>query len=339
MSENHVFAIYSRKSKYTGKGESIGNQIEICREYLRMHYGAQEADRAVVYEDEGFSGGNLNRPRFCVMMDEARRKRYRAIVVYRLDRISRNIGDFANLIRELEQDGIDFISVKEQFDTGNPMGRAMMYISSVFSQLERETIAERIRDNLRELAKTGRWLGGVTPTGYASCQTFSVSVDGRKKRVCMLEEIPEELKVVDQIFYKFAEEKSLTKVGTYLCEQGIHTKNGNLFSRFSIRAILTNPVYMIADKDAWQYLTSQKVPLFGSREDFDGVHGIMAYNRTIQKPGKAQKIRPMEEWIVAVGCHAGRIPGRTWIKVQEILKENSRTCGTNHKDLLCEDSK
>lgn len=79
-----------------------------------------------------------------------------------MDRISRNIGDFAKLIEEFSHTQTTFVSIKEQFDTSSPMGKAMMYIASVFSQLERETIAERIRDNMLELSKTGRWLGGVT---------------------------------------------------------------------------------------------------------------------------------------------------------------------------------
>ena len=152
-----TIAIYSRKSRYTGKGESIGNQIDLCREYIRTHYGDAAAQQAVVFEDEGFSGGNLNRPDFKKMMTAAKERKFKAIVVYRLDRISRNISDFSSLIEELGRLGIDFVSIRESFDTSSPMGRAMMYIASVFSQLERETIAERIRDNMHELAKTGRW--------------------------------------------------------------------------------------------------------------------------------------------------------------------------------------
>ena len=153
-------AIYSRKSKFTGKGESIGNQVELCKEYVRNVFGEEYVDRCVVFEDEGFSGGNLQRPDFKRMMAEVRKHRFKAIVVYRLDRISRNISDFTGLIDELTKLDVSFVSIKEQFDTGTPMGRAMMFIISVFSQLERETIAERIRDNMHELAKTGRWLGG-----------------------------------------------------------------------------------------------------------------------------------------------------------------------------------
>ena len=85
-----TIAIYSRKSRYTGKGESIGNQIDLCREYIRTHYGDAAAQQAVAFEDEGFSGGNLNRPDFKKMMTAAKERKIRAIVVYRLDRISRN---------------------------------------------------------------------------------------------------------------------------------------------------------------------------------------------------------------------------------------------------------
>ena len=148
--------IYSRKSRFTGKGESIGNQTELCREYIKFHFGEEALEETFLYEDEGFSGGNLKRPGFQRMMAFVRKGGCRAIVVYRLDRISRNISDFAGLIEELSALGTAFISIREQFDTGTPMGRAMMYIASVFSQLERETIAERIRDNMRELARTGR---------------------------------------------------------------------------------------------------------------------------------------------------------------------------------------
>ena len=93
MEEKSV-AIYSRKSRFTGKGESIENQIELCREYIRQHIGIETAEKAVVYEDEGFSGRSLKRPSFRRMMDAIQEKRHCAVIVYRLDRISRNISDF-----------------------------------------------------------------------------------------------------------------------------------------------------------------------------------------------------------------------------------------------------
>ena len=317
-----TFVIYSRKSRFTGKGESVENQIELCRQYIARMYGQEEADAALVYEDEGFSGGNLDRPQFKQMMKDSRKQKFAAIVVYRLDRISRNIGDFANLIEDLSDRDIDFISIKEQFDTSSPMGRAMMYIASVFSQLERETIAERIRDTMHELAKTGRWLGGMTPTGYGSEGVTSVSMDGKSRKAYKLKAIPEELNLVKTIFDVFLETGSQSKVDEYLLERKIKTKRGNSFTRFAIRGILENPVYMIADTDAYDYLVKNNVELFSDKSAFDGVHGIMAYNRTLQRAGKAHQINPMEEWIVSVGKHPGVIPGAQWIAVQEKLALN-----------------
>ena len=115
------------------------------------------------------------------MMSSARKTPFDYIVVYRLDRISRNVGDFATLIEELNGMNTAFICIKEQFDTSTPMGRAMMNIAAVFAQLERETIAERVRDNLILLARTGRWLGGVTPLGYQGEKTEITDDEGKKR--------------------------------------------------------------------------------------------------------------------------------------------------------------
>lgn len=316
------FVIYSRKSKFTSKGESIENQIEMCRQYIATHYSQEEAEAALVYEDEGFSGGTLERPKFKKMMSDSQKIKFDAIVVYRLDRISRNIGDFAKLIEDLGNREIDFISIREQFDTSSPMGRAMMYIASVFSQLERETIAERIRDNMHELSKTGRWLGGTTPTGYESESISHVTVDGKTRKACKLKIIPDEINLVKLIFDKFIETGSLTKTDQFLMQGHYKTKRGKTFTRFAIRGILSNPVYMIADDDAYNYLVENDVDLFSEKEAFDGKHGIMAYNRTLQRPGKATQEKPMNEWIVSVGKHKGVIPGAIWVQVQNLLELN-----------------
>ena len=322
MDKSKEFAIYSRKSKFTGKGESIGNQVELCREHIHARYGDSAAENAAVFEDEGFSGGNLNRPGYQRMMKAAHEGKFRAIVVYRLDRISRNISDFSALIEELSRLDVDFVSIREQFDTGSPMGRAMMYISSVFSQLERETIAERIRDNMRELAKTGRWLGGATPTGYASESVRSVSVDGKTRKMCQLKLIPEEAEIVRDIYRLFAEYDSLTAVETELLRRQSVTKTGKNFTRFSIKNILQNPVYLTADADAYRYFADRQAEIFSTLSAFDGVHGILAYNRTDQEKGRAAIPLPVNEWIITVGQHPGIIPAKTWIQVQESLERN-----------------
>ena len=315
-------AIYSRKSRFTGKGESISNQVELCKEHVRNLFGAEYVERCDVFEDEGFSGGNLMRPDFKRMMDGVRKHRYKAIVVYRLDRISRNINDFAGLIDELTKLEVSFVSIKEQFDTGTPMGRAMMFIISVFSQLERETIAERIRDNMHELAKTGRWLGGNTPTGFRSGAVSKITIDGKERRSYKLIPIPEEIGIPKLIFDLYTELDSITAVEAELLRRRVKTKQGKDFTRYAIKAILQNPVYMVADESAYHYFTMREAEVCFPKEAFDGSCGVLAYNRTNQEKGSASQLLPVDQWIIAIGKHPGLIPSGQWIKVQESLERN-----------------
>ena len=134
--------------------------------------------------------------------------------------------------------------------------------------------------------------------------------------------IPDELNLVKLIFDKFMETGSLTKTDEFLMNGHYKTKRGKTFTRFAIKAILSNPVYMIADEDAYNYLVENDVDLFADKEAFDGKHGIMAYNRTLQRPGKATQEKPINEWIVSVGKHLGAIPGATWVQVQKLLELN-----------------
>ena len=324
MKENKkkLIAIYSRKSRFTGKGESIENQVEMCKQYINQHYPNVTSENICVYEDEGFSGSNTDRPQFKRMMADAKGKKISTLICYRLDRISRNIGDFAKLIEELNTLSIAFVCIREQFDTNSPLGRAMMYIASVFSQLERETIAERIRDNMYELAKTGRWLGGTTPTGYESKPVEKVTIDGRTRKSYKLTFIPEEIEIVKLIYNKFLETKSLTKVETHLIQNHFLSKTGKNYSRFAVRNILENPVYMAADPDAFQYFSTIGVELCANEADFDGACGMMVYNKTLQQHGHTNREKDIENWIVAIGKHQGVICGADWIKVQDILHQN-----------------
>lgn len=317
-----MIAIYSRKSKFTGKGESIANQVELCKEYVRNMYGEEYVDRCVVFEDEGFSGGNIQRPAFRKMMADIRKHKFKAIVVYRLDRISRNISDFAALIGELNTLNVAFLSLRENFDNSSSMGRAMLYIVSVFSQLERETIAERIRDNMHELAKTGRWLGGNAPTGFRSEEVTKETVDGKVRKSFKLVPIPKEDVIPKTIFDLYTETDSLTAVEAELLRRRVKTKQGKDFTRFAIKAILQNPVYMVADAYAYKYFKEKEADVCFPKEAFDGNYGIMAYNRTDQEKGKSTVLLPENQWIIAIGKHPGLVPSKQWIAVQESLERN-----------------
>lgn len=330
-------AIYSRKSVYTGKGESIENQIEMCRQYIAANMDGVSEEDITVFEDEGFSGKNLERPQFQKMLKEIRQKKFTYVVCYRLDRISRSVGDFATLIEELNKLEISFICIKEKFDTSNPMGKAMMYIASVFSQLERETLAERVRDNMFMLARTGRWLGGTPPTGFVSGKQEKVTVDGKKKTAYQLTFAPGEIETVKIIFQKFLELHRISAVYKYLASIGVKSRNGKLFSQIGIKQILENPVYCVADKDVRAYFITQNSDVCFREEDCSDVFGLLSYNKRDYKKQNVPR-HGKSEWIVAVGKHNGIVPGKHWVAVQNILEANkpasSRTNAYNDYSLL-----
>jgi len=317
-------AIYSRKSRFTGKGESIENQVQMCKEYANINLRNKQIDEFLVYEDEGFSGSNTNRPEFLRMMNDAKNKKFDILICYRLDRISRNVADFSTTLQILQQYNIDFVSIREQFDTSSPMGRAMIYIASVFAQLERETIAERVRDNMLELAKTGRWLGGVSPLGYKSNPITYIDENMKERSLVKLTAIPEELKLVQLIFDKYLEFKSLSKVETYLVQNNFKTRRGNNFEKTKLRQILMNPVYSKATNNLFDYLSSLGVTTCGEP---DGIHGLLRYNKQksiTNKSGHICKVdREMDEWIAACSSHKGIISDEDWIEVQKTLNKNS----------------
>lgn len=326
-SNYHVYAIYSRKSKFTGKGESIENQIELCKNQLINKYNIKE-ENIKIYQDEGFTGYNTNRPQFQEMIKDIRNKKIKCVIVYRLDRISRNVTDFCNLKNEFIKYNTDFISVTENFDTSTPMGRAMLMISSVFAQLERDTIAERIRDNMYELAKTGRWLGGNTPLGYKSEKVETLSVDGKRKNLYKLDIVFEEAEIIKLIWNKMCELKSLSKLEVYLLQKGIKTRNGNNFTRFSLITILKNPVYVVADNKIKDFFEKMNVTIYETDiEKCNGINGLLAYNKREELMGKTKSYKDITEWIIAVGKHQGIIPSQQFIKVWNLI--------VNNKDKRC----
>lgn len=318
------FFIYSRKSVYTGKGESIENQIEMCKQYIHSKFSDVADTDITVYEDEGFSAKNTDRPQFQQMLRDIKLKKPDFVVCYRLDRISRNVSDFSSLIEDLNDRSISFVCIKEEFDTSKPMGKAMMYIASVFAQLERETIAERVRDNMLMLARTGRWLGGTTPTGYTSEKQQEIIIDGKVKTSCKLKDNPDELRAVDMIFEKFLELRSVSGVSKYLIKQGIKSRSGKYYSLPGIKEILQNPVYCVADKDALDYFTAQNSDVCFEEKDCSEKYGLLAYNKRDYKKKHAPR-QSMDKWIIAIGKHKGRVSGKKWVAVQNIIEDNIPT--------------
>lgn len=314
-------AIYSRKSKFTGKGDSINNQIQMCKDYISNNFQGEKIDFSI-YEDEGFTGANTNRPEFKKLMKDIPHKKFDALICYKLDRISRNVSDFSNTLSYIQQYNTNFISIKEQFDTTTPMGRAMIYIASVFAQLERETIAERVKDNMLELAKNGRWSGGKLPLGYDSERYKYYDDEGIERSAVRLIPNEEELKLVKLIYSTYLKEGSLHKTEVYFTMNNIKSTRGILLEKTSLKIILENPIYAISTPELQEYLIKDDWNVYG---DADGVHSYMSYNKTksVIRNGKSSKaFQPKENWIAALSSCIGVIDADTWIKVQDQFKAN-----------------
>lgn len=248
------------------------------------------------------------------------------LVCYRLDRISRNVGDFASLIEFLNQKHINFLCIREEFDTSKPMGKAMLYIASVFAQLERETIAQRVGDNMRLLARSGRWLGGTPPQGYSALRYDD------KKDCIYLSAVPHEIDMIRQIFTQFLSLQSLSGLEKWLSNKKIKSRGNKNFSLLSLRDILQNPVYAIADQDSYSYFLEKNADLTYNLTKNPSNFGLMVYNKRDYSQKNTPR-RDVSHWIVALGKHPGVVSGADWISVQQILEGNKTpSLSPSHND-------
>jgi len=314
-------AIYTRKSKYSDKSESIDSQIEYCKQAAKLRY--PDINDFVLYVDEGFSGGSTMRPQYQKMLlDIKRGKDYAAMICYKIDRISRSLADFTSLQQELEKANVHIISASEGFDTSSTWGVAVLNILMIFAQLERSNISERIKDTMLHYAKMGRWTGGLTPLGFESKSINYADAFGQEKNMVVLSPIEDEIAIVKKIFTKYLELQSLNAVSRYLNQHNISTRKGNLFDVSSVREIIRNPVYASADKDLYDFFRDVGAEICNEESEFDGSFSVIPYNRMDKKTDTR---RPMEEWLIAVSRHTGTISGNNWVKAQSIIKEKSGT--------------
>lgn len=313
-------AIYARKSKATDKGESVENQINRCIALCELREWGY-----IVFQDYDFSGKHINRPDFELMMQKIHKGELQYLVCYKLDRVSRSTGDFSNLIKELDIIDVPFISIKENFDLSTPMGRAMIMVTSVFAQLERETIAERVRDNMIDRAKLGKWNGGPVPFGF-TVETETINYKDRTKKVSRLIIAEEDSKVIQEFYSWYLEsDGSVRSVTTRANELGYKTKSNAYWSHNQVSRMLQNPLYCLADSNAYDYFKeTTEVDIVDSIDMYNGSFGLMYYNR--RKPHKkTTRDRDQEEWILAIGEHKGFIPGEIFVRVQYKLNKNKNT--------------
>lgn len=314
-------ACYGRKSIYSDKSDSTDVQYSLAAEYCKSHYTDYELYR---YEDEGYTGANTDRPDYNRLIVDIKDNRLNVVVCYKIDRISRDVLDFSNFFSLLSEHKVEFVSIKEQIDTSTPLGRAMMYICSVFAQMERETIAERVTDNMIELAKSGKWAGGKPPIGF---NRKKIEIGGKTHTI--LVENPEEIPFLNLIADTFLEGGySLGGLETHFRKTGVKTLNGNYLAASQLHSILKNPCYAAADKSTLEYFKSLGCTIGCDESKFTGEYGIMAYGRTSGGGKKKHILNPPEKWIISVGLHHPLMNSDKWLSIQERFGHNviDRTC-------------
>ena len=302
-------AIYSRKSKFTGKGESIENQIIKCNQFIQFKFDV-DSENAEIFIDEGFSGKNENRPRYQDMINKVKNKEIDSIIIYQLNRLGRNARDIHNTMQMCEDLGCVIYSATEGFDSSTSFGRAVIGILASLAQLEREQLAERVKDNMYTLAKMGRWLGGQSPLGFNGTREYYIDENGKERSITELKPNNEELKLVKLIYKKYLEEKSISQVAKWTLINNFKGKNGGNIDKSAIDVILKNPVYVKADKDVFKYLEDNGYEVYGEPNG----NGLLRYGQG----GKDDFVG-----LTSTAKHKGIINSTQWIEVQEILKENT----------------
>ena len=285
-------AIYTRKSTEEGLDQqynSLDSQRDAGEAYIRSQ--ANEGWELVPdrYDDGGFSGGNIERPALKRLMEDIQAGKIDCVIVYKVDRLSRSLLDFARVMETFDKFSISFVSVTQHFNTTHSMGRLTLNILLSFAQFEREIIGERIRDKLAAQCRRGQWTGGYPVLGY--------DVD-RSERTPKLVINPEEATKVRRIFSLYLEMKNLLPVVNELDERGWtnklwHSKKGlpkggRAFDKSSLHALLTNPIYCGKIKHKTDLYQGQHQAIV-DQEIFDRVQAQLrenGFNRGNRLPSK-----------------------------------------------------
>ena len=256
-------AIYVRVSTlYQVDKDSLPMQKQDLIAYAKLILGTEDY---VIFEDAGYSGKNMDRPKFQEMMSQIRSGAFTHMLVWKIDRISRNLLDFAGMYSELKDLGVIFVSKNEQFDTSTAMGEAMLKIILVFAELERNMTSERVTATMISRANNGLWNGGRVPFGYdyaPETMTFSVNeAEGR---------------IVRMIHDLYEDQRSLIRLSRLLNEKGCHTRAGNDWNPVSLLIILRSIFYCgdyrynvlkegnrqkVKDKSEWVVVKDHHVPI------------------------------------------------------------------------------
>ncbi|BDF45197.1 resolvase [Lachnospiraceae bacterium] len=302
-------AIYARQS--LDKKDSIS--IEIQSEKARALYPEESFFKE--YADKGYSGKNMNRPKFIKLMEDIKKGCVKRVIVYRMDRFSRSLLDFCDTWELLSGNEVEFISVNERFDTSTPMGKAMLFILMVFAQLERETIAERVTDNYYARSGLGHWPGGEAPTGF---DIVKVTEKGATRKFTSLTK-NEYMAYIEQAFCEYATNpiRTLVDIGNYL-----YNNVPGEWSNTTITRMFRNPAYVKADEAIYYFFSALNVKIVNDIEDFDGTHGALLVGKQGNAYDNRYNLQALDRLQLSIGSWEGLVESNIWIACQEKMKKN-----------------
>lgn len=303
-------AIYARQSMDKLDSLSIDGQIEHCKAFV------ENPEMVLVYADRGYSGKNTNRPRFIDLIRDIKLGKIKKIIVYRLDRMTRSLLDFTNLLELLQQYGVTFESTHEKFDTSTPVGQAMVQILMVFAELERKTIQQRVRDNYYLRGERGMYLGGPPAFGF---ERKSTRHNGHKET--KLEPIAELLIYVASMYEKYGEGETLAEISQWLNDKEIKTAKGTLWDGGKVSRLLRNPVYVKADADVYAYYSQRGCNVTNDLSDFIGTHGCYLYGK---REANQRKYTDVTDHYLSLAPHLGIVDSDLWLRCQTKLDKNSQ---------------
>lgn len=244
--DDRLVAIYARKSRITNKGDSIGVQFKQSADYAINQLSLSEDYEFARYEDKGLSGYYSDRPDFQRLLRDIEMGKIKAVACYKLDRISRKTSDLMRLLEYFERHDVTLLVCSNNINTRISTSKIIIQVLAIIAEFERDILTERIQDNLMELAKDGRWLGGKTPTGFSS-QRVTTGSGKNKSAISFLVPVQEEKEIVLEIYSTFWETRSLLQTANIISEK-YETKHGAKFTTSTIRLILRNPIYCVADE-------------------------------------------------------------------------------------------
>lgn len=257
-------AVYTRKSTEEGldmEFNSLDAQREACEAYIASQKSEGWVELADRYDDGGFSGGTLERPALKRLLANIEDGRVDVVVVYKIDRLSRSLMDFAKLVEVFDRGGVTFVSVTQSFNTTTSMGRLTLNILLSFAQFEREVIGERIRDKVAASRKKGMWMGGFVPLGY--------EVKNRKLVINAAEAA-----TVRMIFERFVTVGSATALARTLAAEDVRTRRGRLIDKGFLYKLLNNRVYVGEAVHKGTAYPGEHEAII-TRTLWDKVHGIL----------------------------------------------------------------